>query len=136
MGWATAAVALVLAFLIVQLIWQSSPATRKAGSRRGTSWYRAPGDTTEPTSTPSYGDQDHTETVPTRSIRLWSVMGVMLAASVPLIWLILGGSVLVLVAGVLAGLYLAKAFSAWHANRLIERYRSIGEAATKRFESR
>jgi hypothetical protein len=136
MGWVTAAVVLVLGLVIVQLLWQTSPSNRKVGYRRGMSWYLAQSDVTEPTRTPSYGDHDHTAPVPTRSIRVWSATFVVLIASVPLIWLSLGTPVLAVVAGVLAVVLLARAISAWRWNRLIERYRPIGEAATQRFERR
>ena len=136
MGWVTASVALLLGLVIVQLLWQASPANRKIGYRRGVSWYLANSEVTDPTSTPSYGDPDHTAPVPTRSIRLWSATCLVLVASTPLIWLALGEPVLAVVAAVLAVLFGVRAISSRHWNRLIEKYRPIAEEATKRFERR
>jgi hypothetical protein len=136
MDWKTAVIVVVLALAIVQLLWQTSASNRKVGYRRGVSWYLAQSDTTAPTSTPSYGEQDHTAPVPTRSIRRWGATGVVLVASVPLIWFALAEPLLAVLAGIIGALYLARAISAWRRDRLIERYRPIGEAATKRFKSR
>jgi hypothetical protein len=135
MDWITVAVAVVLGIIVALLTWQTSPAIRRVQYRQGVGWYFAWSDTTAMNQAPSYGRQDHTAPVPARSIRLWTIGGVVLVAAVPLLWLASNAPILAVVSGLCGLIFLGKAVSASRRDRLTAEYRSIGEAAKNRFDA-